>query len=265
MLLEISELNRLKVDANDGAIGPVRDVYFDDVRWVIRHMVIAAGGWLDGRRVLISPMSVSGVDWAGKTMHVKLTRKQVMDSPRVDTDKPLSRQQEIDYYNHYGYASYWEGTRLSSLAMYPIPWVGASPDAVFVRGTLPDDVIARERKALLDIERESGRTHLRSGREMLAYQLMARDGPIGRVENLLFDDQTWGIRWMVVDTRNWLPGKRVVIATSWVDQVSWSEREVVLNVSREAVEAGPEYDRPSHLARTDEAETTADHDPGYWF
>jgi hypothetical protein len=263
MLLEVSELNRLQVDADDGAIGPIRDVYFDDVRWVIRHMVIAAGGWLDGRRVLISPMSVSGVDWAGKAMHVKLTRKQVMDSPDIDTGKPISRQQEIDYYNHYGYANYWEGTRLSSLAMYPIPWVGASPDAVFVRGMLPDDVIARERNELLDIEREADSTHLRSAGEVLAYQVMARDGPLGSVENLLFDDQSWAIRCLVVDTRNWLPGKHVLIPSSWVDHVSWSEREMVLSVSREAGEAGLEYDRPSHLARTEEAGTTAHRDPGY--
>jgi uncharacterized protein YrrD len=262
MLLEVGELNRLKVDAIDGAIGAVKDVYFDDVHWVIRHMVIAAGGWLNGRHVLISPMSVSGVRWADKTMQVNLTRKQVMDSPPIDTGGPLSRQHEIDYYNYYGYANYWAGTRLSSLAMYPIPWVGASPDAAFVRGRLPDEMIARDRKELLDIERESGGTHLRSAREVLAYQIMARDGPIGSVEEFLFDDQTWAIRCIVVDTGNWLPGKHVLIRPGWVEQVSWSEHEAVLNVPREVVETSPEYDRPAHLARKDEAGSTARHDGG---
>jgi hypothetical protein len=240
-------------------------VYFDDAQWVIRHMVIAAGGWLDSRRVLVSPIAVSGVDWARKTMHVKLSRKQVMNSPGIDTDKPVSRQHEIDYYNYYGYANYWEGTRLSSLAMVPIPWVGASPDAAFVPGRLPDDVTSRERKELLDIERELRDSHLRSASEMQAYQIMARDGPIGSVGNFLFDDRTWAIRYMVVDTRNWLPGKHVLIPPSWIDQLSWSEHEVVLNVARKCVETSSEYDHSGRIPRKGEAEMAARQDPRYWF
>src|SRR5262245_1421285 len=62
--------------ATDGAIGEVEDCYFDDVHWTVRYFVVDAGGWLSGRRVLITPMAVRDVDQAGERVHVNLTREQ---------------------------------------------------------------------------------------------------------------------------------------------------------------------------------------------
>jgi sporulation protein YlmC with PRC-barrel domain len=254
MLLDVKELNRLTVAAEDGVIGHVKDLYFDDERWVIRYLVVATGGWLNGRDVLISPMSVTGIQWPDETVKIRLTRKQVMDSPNIDTEKRLSRQHELDLYNHYGYANYWEGTNLWGLAAYPIPWVGASPDAMLIPGQVPDEVIARGREELLDVEHDTADAHVRSSGQLLGYHIMASDGPIGSVENFLFDDQTWAIRYMVVGTREWLPRKYVLIAPAWIDEVSWTEREVVVGVTRKAVRTSPEYDGSGHVSRVLEAD-----------
>ncbi|MHB8494769.1 MAG: PRC-barrel domain-containing protein [Casimicrobiaceae bacterium] len=259
MLHNIHELAGYTVGASDGELGKVEDLYFDDGRWVIRYMIVETGSWLSQRKVLISPRSVTGVTWDDGVMNVSLTRQQVSDSPSIDTDKPVSRQHEIDYYNYYGYPNYWEGVNAWGLGMDPMPWVGASPDLASGSTRTQDEALAREQQGRLDQERDSADSHLRSSKEVVGYEIMATDGPIGSVEAFVFDDESWAIRYMVVDTRKWLRGKHVLLSPEWIDHVSWSEHEVYVKVTREAVETSPEYDPSRSLSRDDEAAVYAHH------
>src|SRR5438093_9129794 len=129
MLHNVKELSGFTVGARDGELGRVDDAYFDDQRWVIRYVVVDTGRWLGGRKVLISPRSVRGIDWSNEVLNVDLTQQQVRDAPSIDTQKPVSRQHEIDYYNYYGYPYYWEGSGLWGPTILPFPWVGPSPAA----------------------------------------------------------------------------------------------------------------------------------------
>jgi uncharacterized protein YrrD len=253
MLHTVKDLRDFAVGATDGEIGEVKDVYFDDERWAVRHMVVKTGGWLGGRKVLISPICVRDVDWDDEVMNVNLSRQQVRDSPSIDTEKPVSRQHEIDYYNYYAYPAYWEGANLWGLSAYPLPWVGASGDVRQPSGHPANRAATRARQQRLDRERETADSHLRSSKEVIGYEIMATDGPIGSVENFVFDDKSWAIRYLVVDTRKWLPGKHVLLSSEWIDSVSWPEHQVYVKVARHAVETSPEYD-PSHpLSREHEA------------
>ena len=107
MLQAIKKLDHCRVIATDGQVGTVRDVYFDDERWVVRYLVVETGSWLSARRVLISPYAVRFIDWQTRAVVVNLTRDQVQKSPHIDTDKPVSRQQEDEFNRHYGYPQYW--------------------------------------------------------------------------------------------------------------------------------------------------------------
>jgi len=69
------------------------------------------------------------------------------------------------------------------------------------------------------------------------------------VEDFIIDDDTWTIRYLVVNTRNWWPGKKVLISTRWVDGVSWSESKVMVGLSRESISQSPEYTEESLLTR----------------
>ena len=94
---------------------------------------------------------------------------------------------------------------------------------------------------------------------------MATDGPIGTVENFVFDDESWAIRYIVVDTRKWLPGKHVLLSPEWIDRVSWSEHEVFMSVTRQAIETSPEYDPSRPPSREHETGVHAHHErPVYW-
>lgn len=260
MLRTVKELLGFSVGASDGEIGEIRDIYFDDERWVVRYMVVNPGGWLSGRKVLISPISVRNVDWDDEVVNVNLDQRQIRESPSIDTDKPVSRQHETDYYRYFGYPSYWEGANLWGLGAYPMPWVGASGEV-----TPPSPHTSDHAPMRADQHRDSADTHLRSSKEVIGYEIMATDGPIGNVENFVFDEKSWAIRYFVVDTRKWWPGKRVLLSPEWIDTVSWPEREVYVKVARRAVETSPEYDDLHPLSREDETAVYRHHGRAvYW-
>jgi uncharacterized protein YrrD len=264
MLHNIKELNGFTIAAEDGDLGSVKDVLFDDERWVVRYLVVDTGGWLDERRVLVSPRAVKGVDWGDQSIAVKLTRQQVRDSPDINTDQPVSRQYESDYSSYYGYPPYWNGANLWGLGIYPIPWVAAGAHSIDPVSP-GDQGAARELRERREHERETADSHLRSSSEVEGYDVGATDGAIGEVDDFVLDDRTWAIRYIVVDTRKWWPGKHVIVSPQWIDRVSWPEHSVYVNVTREAVKASPEYDRSHPLSREEEDALYRHHArPVYW-
>jgi hypothetical protein len=95
--------------------------------------------------------------------------------------------------------------------------------------------------------------HLRSAREVTGYAIQARDGDLGHVADFIVDDESWVLRYMVVDTRNWWPGKHVLVSPRWIESVSWTQSSVVVDLLRETMKAGKEYDPSTLLNRADEA------------
>src|SRR4249920_3124468 len=91
MLRSIKELYGNKLGAPDGEIGHVKDFYFDDQNWAIRYLVVDTGTWLPGRQVLLSPYSLGRLDQVERVLRVNLTRKQIENSPSIETHKPVSR------------------------------------------------------------------------------------------------------------------------------------------------------------------------------
>jgi hypothetical protein len=84
--------------------------------------------------------------------------------------------------------------------------------------------------------------HLRSTRQVTGYHIHATDGEIGHVESIIVDIEKWAIGFLVVDTGNWLPGKKVLISPQWIRNVNWADAGVYLDRSREAVKDSPEFD-----------------------
>jgi sporulation protein YlmC with PRC-barrel domain len=241
MLRDIKDLKGRAIAATDGELGTVKDLYFDDRRWAIRYLVVETGGWLSGRKVLISPSAVRGIAWEGDKVDVRLTQQQVRDSPSIDTDKPVSRQHEMSYYDYYGYPYYWQGAYLWGPLMYPMYWIGPTADPAPAANASHFVDAAEEREGRVDNKGEASDSHLRSCNDVMGHEAMASDGPIGRVQTFLFDDESWAIQHLIVETGNWLPGKRVMLSPRQIQRISWPGREVYLETTREAVMAGQEY------------------------
>lgn len=252
MLIRVKELLGFTLAATDGAIGVVEDCYFDDVHWTVRYLVVDTGGWLSGRQVLISPMAVRSVDTAGERVIVNLTREQVERSPDIDTHRPVSRQHEVALLQHYGFPAYWYGPYAWGPMILPTPPPPAADAA-------SEEIAARADQDNLED------AHLHATSEVLAYVIQARDGEIGHVDDFLLDDRSWTIRWLVVDTGKWLPGKHVLVAPDWVEDVAWTERAVRVGLTHAQIESAPEYDRRRPVDREYEQRLFAHYGrPGYW-
>lgn len=261
MLRRLVDLRLYTIGATDGDIGSVEDAYFDDRSWTVRYLVVDAGSWLSGRKVLISPAAISGVDPAGKRLETALTKQQVAESPSIDTAKPVSRQHETALAAHYGHQPYWAGPNRWGAYSYPYPLLQA--------GVLPpmseppyQNKVAEELSAR---EQESRDPNLRSVRAVTGYGLRATDGDLGHVEDVLVDEQDWAIRYLVVDPRNWWPGPHVLVGVDWIRSVSWSDSVVEVDVSREVVRNAPRYEPERNLDRPAEARLYSHYGrQGYW-
>jgi hypothetical protein len=106
--------------------------------------------------------------------------------------------------------------------------------------------------------------HLRSTHEVTGYHLLALDGEVGHVDDFIIDDK-WAIRYLVIDTTNWWPGKKVLISPKWIENVSWEEKEVSIRLSRETIKVAPEYTDQSLLTRDYETGLYGHYNrEGYW-
>jgi hypothetical protein len=226
-MLTNKRLQDFAIRATDGELGHIDQLYFDDQTWAIRYLVVDTAGWLGGRRVLISPFSISRTDWDARQVDVELTKRQVENSPDIDTHMPVSRQHEAAFLGYYGYPCYWGGPYLWGPAFYPMG-LAASP-------TSATEAAAERTRT------ESTDSHLRSTDAVTGYHIEAADGEIGHVDGFVVDDETWAIRYMEVATRNWLPGKKVLVSPAWIERVSWTDSKVYTSLSREAIQDCPEY------------------------
>lgn len=231
MLRRTSELMRCQLEARDGSIGRIKDVYFDDRSWTVRYLVADTGGWLLGRRVLLSPAAVQIDAESTGRIAVDLTRAQIENSPAASTDKPVSQQHQIDLHRYYGWTPYWAGGTFPITGLAPI----AAPAAG--RGDFAPGPEARDPAGI----EEEGDPHLRSASEVTGYKIHARDDDLGHVEDLVVKTADWTIALLVVDTRNWWPGRKVAVPQPWISQVSWRERAVAVSLERERIKEGPEY------------------------
>ncbi len=225
MLLHATELFHYRIHATDGNIGHVRDLLIDDALWTVRYVMVDTGRWLPGRRVLLAPASIQSVDVEERTLTVGLSRQQVEESPPVSADQPVSRQEELALSRHYGWPLY----EVAETGTIPVGAVGVPV------GTFP---FGFGDEAEDDPEITKGDPHLRSAREVRGYHIGARDGEIGHVDDFVVDANTWTIEAMVVDTRNWRPGKKIALKTSEIDSVTWAERKVSVRKSRDEIESG---------------------------
>lgn len=232
MLRKLGDLFGTAVMATDGEIGRVHDFYFDDHTWSIRYMVIDTGGWLSGRLVLISPVALQPPDWHGRVFPVSLTRQQIEDSPTIHSDMPVSRQHEVELHKYYGWPTYWDGGLFSGNVVDLLPQLLVDSQANSGQSSADDQGRA-----------SGGDPHLRSVREVTRYRVQASDGEIGHVGDFVVEEETWKIRYIVVDTHDWLPGKHVLLSPSWIEQVSWEESSAHVGLSRREVKDAPEYHR----------------------
>ncbi len=246
MLDKARTLQRYKLSSANGEIGTVKTFYFDDQHWTIRYLVADTGAWLAGRQVLISPYALAGVSRERHRFVLDLTKGQIEEGPSLSSEQPISQQFEEAYHGFHGWPRYWCG---------PYTW-----------GRQPHIERDRKRWRAAPTDGRAWQRQLRTTSDVNGYYIQATDGEMGHIEDFIIDEETWAIRYLVVSTRNWWPGRRVLVSPQWIQRVNWDAGEVFVTLSGETVRESPEY--TDQLLVTRDYETRLHrhyHRQGYWF
>jgi sporulation protein YlmC with PRC-barrel domain len=240
MLRSAREVSGYRIQATDEEVGHVEDFVFDDVTWTVRYLVVETGNWLQQRQVLLPPHTLQEPSWMAGVLPVQLSSEQIRQSPAMDETEPFSRDYERTLHGHYGWDYYWLNLQ--------------SP----VQAEQMDVASGRE-------QRGPDEMRLRRAAEIYEYAVYAEEEKAGSVQDLLLDDEQWMIRYVVVETGSWLAGRKVLVATAWIQQVDWTHNKLTLNLPRDLIEDSPEYDESAPVDRNYE-ETLHDYyaRPKYW-
>ena len=203
MLRSLKQLYGDKLGASDGEIGRIKDFYFDDQNWAIRYLIADTGTWLPGRQVLISPLSVASPAASGKIMDVGLTRKQIENSPSIESQKPVSRQHEEEYHKYYGWLPYWKAEADDTIGPQPEP-----------------------------------EAHLRSTLAVNGYLVRIGAETIGHICDFMIDAESWVIGQLVIKTGHRLSDEEMLIETKQVERIGYDESTIFAHLNPEISETG---------------------------
>lgn len=239
MLRDMNELVNFKLRALDGDIGKVKEFYFEDLHWTAWYLLAGTESWLTGRQALISPYMLNFENESGHVIPVDLTLKQIEQSPSMDHGQPVFAQNDIQddmYYRHpdCGYGPYPFGFT---------PYFGFAPYKLGDLETWNEPLHPGK----------AWNPNLQSTNNVTGHHIQSQDGEVGPIVNFIFDDVTWSLRYLVVNTKTDRRGKNILISPQWVDHACWEESKVFVNLPGEIITQSQGY-KPEYLNRTYEAD-----------
>lgn len=222
MLRSVRELQNYAVAGTYGKVGTVADFYFDDIEWAVRNLIIHVGNWPLGHWMIAFTEVITSIHPDAELILSDLTAEEMGLRTNTDTGQLMSQQDRPPPVWYYQWASYWD--RLTGA-------IGLDPDTV-------DAGVAgapgRGKNSTVD-------PNLRSVQRVIGYHIQARDGAIGHVKDFILEDETWHVTYLVIDTKNWLPGKQVLLAPTWVHWIGSDASEVKVDLERDTIKDNPEF------------------------
>jgi hypothetical protein len=225
MQLNINSLLGFSLSATDGEVGKIEETYFDDRNWAIRYLVVKTGQWLSGRKVLISPLAFDRSKWKGGTFPVNLTKKQILNSPDVDTGRPLSLQHTKSLNEYYR----WQ------------PFI----DNGFYAPVHCDQPDLTEKPSVNSSSADN--IHLRSTRDTRGFRIYAKDGEVGFVSGFIVEDESWKIIYLLVVAKSIFGDQKILISVHDIMKIKWNESKIYLDISVKAVEQCRTFDASTFI------------------
>jgi sporulation protein YlmC with PRC-barrel domain len=255
MLRRLEGLLGYELVAVDGIVGSLNDVFLDDETWTVRYLAVDTGLWL-GRLVLVSPISLELPDWQGRRLPVSVTRAEIERSPDALGRARFTREEEREFAAYYGYPQYWGGTNVWGWAERPGELAAAPP-----AGYVPPAALAPDTTSDVD----ALTTSIFAGADIRGYHIHALDGEIGHVDDFIIDEDTWGVRYLQIDTSNWIGGKTVLLATRWIQRIDPADGKIHVEVTKERIENSPQFDPDQSIDRAFEERLHQHYGlPAYW-
>ncbi len=214
-------LKPFTVFGQDGELGTVDDLYFDDEKWTGRYVVVNSNRWLPGKKLFVSPASISEFTLENESLYANINKEEAKKSPSPE-EEPVTRKFESQFSQYYGLNPYWMGPGL---------WGS---------GMIARD-LAQEKIDGSVVDYQEEESHAMSVNVVIGYEIATRDESFGKVKDVLVEEDSFKIRYFIVDTNHWLPGgKEVLISTDWIDDVNWHQSILSVNLTKDQVENAPE-------------------------
>lgn len=211
--------------ATDGEAGKIDDLYFDEKTWGTAYAAVRIGSRIGGRRVFLPPTALGKPDWEREEFPVAYSKRQVMNSPDFAICLQAFREDERRDRNE-SWIPIW----------MPSPDVGLGI-MMLVNSEGSD-------KRLQNSSLEEDDPHLRSANAVMGCRVHATDGTIGHVSDLLVDDSTWTVCYLVVSTSRWMPRRRVLITPQSVNTISRVEGLVYVDLTIRKLKSSLLHDSP---------------------
>ncbi len=231
MYRNLNELRKSPVHSLDRRVGFLEQVFFDDLTWTVRYVVVHLDRGPDGtrRRVQLHPSAVDLVDDSTGEIVLGISSAQVQSSPDADMDMPVSRQKQIEFERLRGWYPLWTGSLPHGYGYVPLSLVEA---------------VMEEKNRL----RHQGDAHLRSSSEVIGYRLLAPEGPVGRVSDFIIDDASWLVSFVEVRTARWPRKKDILLYPVSITDVSWEKRSVTTTIAARAIREAPAFESTEALS-----------------
>lgn len=218
-----------RMEAKDGEIGKVEEFYFHDDTWTIRYLIVKTGNWFTGKEVLISTAAlIKGSELPG-VFPVNLTKDQIRTSPDIDTQKPVSHQQEVALYGHYPWQPYW-GSGFYAGGLWDI----TNNDPII------DEVIAKESSD--NHKQTEDDPHLRSTRHVTGSKIQCTNGEFGQVSDFILDDDSWKIHYLIIKMHHGIGNSSVLLPVRFIKELQWLNSKVVVDITIDVLKNSPQID-----------------------
>ncbi len=220
----LTEIKGYTIETTDGTKGKVKDFLFDEEEWIVRYIDADFGSFFKDKRILLPINVLTDPLWDSKHFPLNITKEDIDKSPTPEDKPTVSRQYEKELIKHYGFRGYW------GFGYVP------PTHATLHYPARPMNVPTKE------VSEEKLDTKLRSFNEVKGYHILATDGNLGHVEDIIVDDVDWQMIYLIADTSNWRPwSKKVILLVNWFEKISYESREVSINVHTDVIKNAPEF------------------------
>lgn len=255
MLTMVDKLAGYSITTEDGEIGEVVSLLFDDRDWSVKYIVVDAGD-LTEHKVLLSTEITDTPIWKKETIPARVSKRKIKEAPSIDLSGPVSEERLTEIHRYFGWAPFRPGILPGAPTTIPGAALPISPTITY---ETVDESRTEEHVS------EEAERHLRSTNEVNGYYVEAKDESIGNVENFLLDPDEWIIRYAVVDIGGWLSDEKRLVSKDWIRDIDWLQQKISTNVTKNRVEEAPHFDKKKQINREYEAELYEIYDqPGYW-
>ncbi len=253
MFIQAKTLESFSMNATDGELGSIADLYFESNTFTLRYFVGDTRTWFFGGKVLLSPESVTSIEQEKERIDVNLTKDQIKDSPKPSSHEPVSRQYEAELRDHYGWRHYWGAPIGGASAGMGSPGSYPAAPGMMIPYPIANPNVSRTEDEQDAMTQQTEQNSLQSINDLRGYKIHVKNGEVGKALDFMLNEHDWTINYIIVDVGGTFTREPVPLAAEWITDISWQDKTITVNVDKELIESAPDYEIHEPFTREDES------------